>query len=336
MKQFLAIFLLCLLLTACHPYEQQPDTPAGNLEALWKIIDEKYCYLDQKGVDWESTRGVYLARVTPDMTSRELFDLCSEMLDLLRDGHVNLSSPFATSFYRRWWSDYPQDFNLRCLQESYLEFDYVTLKSMIYKRMPGDVGYIHISSFASPIGENDLDWILYYFKDCRALVIDIRDNGGGLLTNVERIVGRLITSDLLAGYIRHKTGPGHDDFSEPYPVVYKPAEKGRVMWDKPVVLVTNRSCFSAANDFTSVMRCLPQTIQVGARTGGGAGLPFSATLPNGWSIRFSACPMTDPQGNDIEDGIDPTPGYEAHSPDDELAAGKDAILDLALSVARSL
>ena len=53
------------------------------------------------------------------------------------------------------------------------------------------------------------------------------------------------------------------------------------------------------------MRCCPNTIIVGDRTGGGAGLPFSSELPNGWIVRFSACPMYDAQGNSTEFGIDP-------------------------------
>ena len=45
---------------------------------------------------------------------------------------------------------------------------------------------------------------------------------------------------------------------------------------------------------------------------------------------MSASPMTDAHGNSIEDGIDPTPGYEVHAPASELAAGRDAILDKAI------
>lgn len=329
------LILFLTLFSSCHSYEESPDTPQGNLKALWKIIDEKYCFLEEKDVDWASVLEEYSAKVNDEMTQRELFGVCSEMLETLRDGHVNLTSDFATSYYRKWWTDYPQDFSLRCLQEHYLNFDYQTIGPVTYKILPGDVAYMYISSFSSAIGETNLDWILAYFRDCRALVIDIRNNGGGLLTNVETLVGRFIQEEICAGYIRHKTGPGHGDFSEPYAVKYKPAEN-RVMWDKPIVVVTNRSCYSAANDFTSVMKQIPGTVQVGARTGGGGGLPFSATLPNGWSVRFSACPMTNAQGESIEEGIDPTPGHEVHSPDDELAAGHDAILDHALRLAEQL
>ena len=65
-------------------------------------------------------------------------------------------------------------------------------------------------------------------------------------------------------------------------------------------------------------------------------MPFTSELPNGWSVRFSACPMTDADGVSTEEGIDPSPGCGVHSPDEELAAGTDRILDFAISLAQSL
>jgi C-terminal processing protease CtpA/Prc len=44
---------------------------------------------------------------------------------------------------------------------------------------------------------------------------------------------------------------------------------------------------------------------VGDHTGGGSGMPMSNSLPNGWSVRFSACPMYDNQKQQTEFGIDP-------------------------------
>lgn len=336
MKKLLYILLLCPLLFACQPYEEFDDTADGNLEALWTIIDEHYCFLDEKGVDWDGVLPIYRKRLHTGMTQREYFDVCAQMLDTLRDGHVNLSSTFNTSYYRKWWSDYPQDFNLRTLQDNCLEFDYSTTSGIIYKILPDSIGYMYIASFSSPIGESNLDWILHYFKDCKALVIDIRNNGGGMLTNVETLVGRFIEQEICAGFIRHKTGPGHNDFSKWQEVRYQPSD-GRIPFiNKPIIVVTNRSCFSAANDFVSVMKELPNVKIVGARTGGGSGMPFSSELPNGWSVRFSACPMTDAHGISTEEGIDPSPNCEVHSPDDELAAGIDHIFEFAVITARQL
>ena len=78
-----------------------------------------------------------------------------------------------------------------------------------------------------------------------------------------------------------------------------------VRWHKGVCVLTNRSVFSAANDFAVIMHALPGVKLVGDRTGGGSGLPMSSSLPNGWTVRYSACPMYDKDRQHTEFGIDP-------------------------------
>lgn len=327
------IYVLCvsLLAGACAETEDYDNSGIGNFNCLWKTLDEHYCFFEEKGIDWDEVYTRYYPQAAECKTYGELFDVCSAMLDELQDGHVNLISSSNTSYYRKWWTNYPQDFNLRTIQQNYLNFDYRSTGAMTYQKIAGGkIGYVYYSTFSSIPGGNALDGIFTYFEDCDALIIDIRNNGGGLLTSVEEWVGRFIDTEMVGSYIRHKTGPAHDAFSDPYPVSYKPAAQGRVMWTKPIAVLTNRACFSAANDFVSVMKELPQVTIIGAKTGGGGGLPFSSEMPCGWSVRFSACPVTDARGNEIESGIDPTPGHEVHSPDIDLALGKDAILDHAI------
>ncbi len=329
---FCISLLLTLCVSSCATLDDYDNSVESNFDVLWKTFDEHYCYFEQKGIDWQGVKDIYKPRALACRTTDVLFNTCAQMLDTLRDGHVNLSSSFNTSYYRRWWSDYPQDFNLRTLQEYYLEFDYRSTGGISYRTLAGGkIGYMYIPSFSSPIGTGNLNAIFAYFNDCDALVIDIRNNGGGMLSNVETLVSRFIDSEFTTAYIRHKTGPGHNDFSEPYPMTYHPAGTGK-HWDKPVAVLTNRSCFSAANDFVSAMKQLPGVKIVGARTGGGGGMPFSSQMPCGWKVRFSACPVTDASGHDIEEGIDPSPGCEMHAPDTELAAGRDSILEFAISI----
>lgn len=317
----------------CSDVPEYNNTLYGNFDALAEIIDTKYCFFEEKDIDWKEVTERYRKEITPEMTQVELFDLCSRMLDELRDGHVNLSSRFDVSYYRKWWTDYPQDFNLRTLQEYYLGFDYRTVSGMSYKEIRPGIGYVYIPSFSTSIGEVALDYVLASFSKCEVLIIDIRNNGGGMLTNIDRIVGRFIDKEISGGTIRHKTGPGHGDFSEPYPITYQPSAEGRVKWTGPVFVLTNRSCYSAANDFAAVMKTLPQVKIIGGRTGGGGGLPFTSELPCGWSVRFSASPINDADGNSTETGIDPSEGYECHTTAEELASGKDAILDFAIEKA---
>lgn len=335
----IAALVMMGILGACSDdVPDYPDDPYGNFDALADIIDSRYCFFDEKNVDWDEVRREYRSRITDETGILDLFNICSEMLATLKDGHVNLTSRFNTSYYRQWWSDYPQDFDLRTLQEYYLDFDYYTASGMSYKIFEDqNCGYIYYPSFSSGISEISLDYVLAIFYNCDSLIIDIRNNGGGLLTNIDVLVGRLIKDEIPGGYITHKTGPGHSDFSRPYPITYKSAPEYRIHFlDRPVYVLTNRSCYSAANAFAAVMKSLPNVTVIGARTGGGAGLPFSSELPNGWSVRFSASPLYAPDGSLTEFGVDPTPGYECSASAEELAEGRDAILDLALKLAEKV
>lgn len=332
LTSLLAILLLAGALSSCHDEPDYKNDMYGNFDALWDIVDTRYCFFREKNIDWKEIGQKYRAQIDEETNSIELFFICAAMLDELKDGHVNLSSRYNTSYYRKWWSEYPQDFNLRTLQQYYLEFNYLTTSGIYYKQLPGEIAYMYYPSFSYPIGETSLDYILAILHKSRGLIIDIRDNGGGLLTNIETLVSRFIDKKITGGFIMHKTGPGHSDFSEPYPIEYEPADSYRIKWDGPIVLLTNRSCYSAANDFTSVMKSLPNVTVVGARTGGGGGLPFTSELPVGWSVRFSACPLLNSRGECTEDGIDPSPGCEVHAPDEELSAGKDAILEFAIAL----
>lgn len=315
----------------CVDDGRQVNDPEGNFESLWRTIDEHYCFFREKGIDWDSVYREYRPMVDSETDFLELYSICSAMLDELKDGHVNLTSAFSTSYYRKWWSDYPQDFRLRTIQEDYLKFNYLQTCGISYAMLPDTIGYMYYPSFSYEIGNLNLDYILALLHKSKGLIIDIRDNGGGELTNIKTLVSRLIKTRVSGGSIRHKTGPGHNEFSEPYEIFYDPCDTVRISYlDRPVAVLTNRSCYSAANDFVAVMKTLPNVSIIGARTGGGGGLPFNSEMPIGWNVRFSACPMTAPGGGITEFGIEPSEGCEVHAPDRDLIRGKDAILDFAI------
>ncbi len=331
MKQLLISTLSLLILSACHDIPELANNPRGNFDALWSIIDQRYCFFKEKDVDWNEVYQRYSSKVSEQMTSEQLFDLCSQMINELQDGHINLSSPFATSFYRKWWSDYPQNFDKRLIEQYYFNFNYRTLGAFTYGILPQNIGYIHYSSFSYGIGAGNLDYVLSYFKGSQALIIDVRDNGGGNISNVEELVNRFIDERILAGYISHKTGPGHDDFDEPYAYYIDPIGAGHLSWDKPVVVLTNKSTFSAANNFVSIMKNIPNVAIIGDTTGGGSGMPFSYELPNGWGIRFSACSILDANGMSTEFGVDPTPGCKIDMSQQDALQNHDSILDFAIT-----
>ena len=91
--------------------------------------------------------------------------------------------------------------------------------------------------------------------------------------------------------------------------------------------MTNRSCYSAANDFVNAMTYAPNVTIIGDKTGGGSGLPFSSELVNGWSVRFSSSPMLNAAKEHIEFGIDPD--IKVDMTNDDMSRGLDTILETA-------
>ena len=161
---------------------------------------------------------------------------------------------------------------------------------------------------------------------CDGLILDVRNNGGGLLTLSDRIASRFTNEKILTGYLSYKTGTGHSEFSKPEPIYVEPATD-RVRWQKPVAVLTNRRSYSSTNDFVGKMKQMPQAIIIGDKTGGGSGLPFSSELPNGWSVRFSASPMYDPDMNHQEFGIEPD--IKVGMTSEDMQKGIDTIIETA-------
>jgi len=297
----LFIFITCGT-TSCVDTEEYTDTATGNFEALWEIIDQHYCFFEYKNIDWNSVHEKYKLRVSDKMSDSQLFEVCCDMLSELRDGHVNLSSSMDFGRYWTWQEGYPKNYS-DTLERHYLGTDYKIASGLSYRVLDDNIGYVRCESFSNGIGEGNLDDMLSYLALCRGLIIDIRNNGGGDLTTAERFAGRFVQERTLIGYLQHKTGTGHNDFSDMKAQYLEPSSN--IRWHKKVCILTNRSVYSAANAFAVWMHALPQVTLVGDHTGGGSGLPMSNSLPNGWAVRYSACPMYDKDRQHTEFGIPP-------------------------------
>ncbi|HLP06006.1 MAG TPA: S41 family peptidase [Paludibacter sp.] len=331
MKKISGLILFSFLVfhSCMEEPDMQPNTNKGNFEALWKIIDTKYCYLDYKGVDWDSVHTVYQVRVDTVKNEFGFFNLLGSMLGELKDGHVNLYSDFNRSRYWRWFTDYPSNFSSPLVfSDRYLGDDYLIAGGMRYGKIAnGTIGYIYYGDLDDVFTDVNISYIFNYFASCSALIVDVRNNGGGYLDLSGKLASYFFTEEKVTGYMAHKTGTGHSDFSSPVKIKTTPHKT--IRWERPVAVLTNRMSYSATNEFVCRMKQAPHAVVIGDQTGGGGGLPLSSEIPNGWMVRFSASPIYDADMNHIEWGIEPDIPVEM-KPEDE-ASGYDTIIERAIT-----
>ena len=305
--------LLFFILSSCSGIfmdEQKSNTAKNNFDLLWKIIDERYCFFEEKEVDWSRMYDKYWHELASfgndlDPASPFLFDRMASMLDELRDGHVSLNDGCSTRSFSGWHVPYPENFNIGRI-DSYRNNDSRTRflnNETTFSVLPESIGYIRCPSFSDKFNRNDLDRAMERFEGCKGVIIDVRSNGGGLVSEAYLLASRFAREKTLVGYARYKTGKGHNDFSDYYARYVEP--DGTNPFHGKAVVIINRKVYSAANLFVSVMSNLPQVCIMGDNTGGGGGVAISAELYNGWTVNLSTNPMFDINKRSLEAGIEP-------------------------------
>ncbi|MFT6716682.1 MAG: hypothetical protein ACJA0Q_001329 [Saprospiraceae bacterium] len=333
MRELLFFLMLCLGLTSCKRvfFDEEPGVSNADIfDQVWNYTNEKYSFFEFKNINWDSVKTVYSSKITNEIGEDSLFNVLSDMLYVLRDGHVNLISSFDVSRNWNWYLDYPSNYSENMLERHYFK-DKQQLMGPFTVFDFGDVGYVHYSSFSSTVTGKKMEQLLTKFKNHKGLIIDVRDNGGGAISNVYNIGNYFVSEPTLVAYQRVKKGIDKNDFTEYGGVQFNPPENFST-YLKPVVILTNRKCYSATNIFTTMMGALPKVTVVGDKTGGGGGVPTYTQLSNGWSLRVSSSQMLSLDLINNEDGVLPDRKVDISIADENNSI--DSILEDALAFLR--
>lgn len=325
---------LCLLLaTSCNKdllFSKVENTSINNFEIFWSEFDKYYPYFELKKINWDSIYQVYRPQVNEKTSDKQLYEIFKNIALCLKDGHVNVFTPLGTIQYTGWYDKYP----INKLDRKVFLKKYVPNSNsnaiFDYGYTSNKIGYIAINTFDG--GEHEfefIDSILIQLNRPSKLIIDIRNNSGGYNSNAAIISGRFTNKTQKAYCTRYRSGKGRNQFTSwqdynNYQLVKKP-------YLNKVVVLTNRGCFSAAEDFLMLMRSSANCSFVGDTTGGGSGNPTFRELPNGWYFRLSTWQCIDRDGNFCESrGIYPDIAVNIKAK--ELKLGIDAIIERAISI----
>lgn len=334
----LTVIILIVLTTGCGDLLVDPDPtadPATVLQILWREFDRYYPFFLEKNVEWDSMYTAIGSRINEKTDDDSLYALLSKMLNSLRDGHVNLYTPMGTSRYTGWYDQFPVNFNYNIILNRYLGSGARSAAhgNLLYGRI-GSIGYVHIRTFAgNEKWAYDIDRVIEELHDTDGIIVDIRHNGGGSTRNANLIASRFADRQRIYSYIQYRNGPHHSDFTELKALRIGPS--GPRQYTNPVAVLTNRSTFSAAEDFTLSMKKFPNVIHIGDTTGGGLGNPIFRELPNGWRYRLPVWRQFPPSMEMLE-GIGIAPDIPVSITSSDAARMLDSIVEKALEELRSL
>jgi hypothetical protein len=332
----IGIVLLLSNTGGCSNLFVEPGTseePEAVFDLLWSEFDRYYPFFIDKNINWDSVYIMYRSRIGNDMTEDDLFGVISDMLLNLRDGHVNVYTPFDTSAYTGWYDEYPRNFYSNIIVNHYLRLNRKTTGggNIIYGKIQ-EIGYIFIRSFSG--GENwalSIDEVIEELYDLDGIIVDIRHNGGGSSSDANVIASRFADRERVYSYAQYRNGPDHSSFTPLRSRTVAPG--GKMQFRKPVVLLTNRSTFSASENFTLAMKEFPHVTHLGDTTGGGLGSPVFRELSNGWGFRIPVWRQLSREKVLVE-GIGIAPDVKVDIRAGDLHFQRDTILDEALKLLR--
>ena len=194
--------------------------------------------------------------------------------------------------------DYP-------LRREKIRLDSVRLTSM----RPGGIGFLQITQFSERTGEEFKSALAGLEKEgLRALIIDLRNNPGGLLDAAIEVCDQFFDKDELIVYTQGRTPESRDNHYA------SDAHRPR---NYPVAILVNGGTASAAEIVAGAMRDTKRAVIVGEKTFGKGSVQSVIELNNGEGLRLTTARYYTPSGITIhEKGIAPHVELEV-SPDDE-------------------
>jgi carboxyl-terminal processing protease len=193
-----------------------------------------------------------------------------------------------------------------------------------------------------PVIKNFFDNV--HKSNCDGVIIDLRNNRGGNLEDVDFLVGQFTSKPVLFGYARYKNGVGRLDYTPPLRLNINP-QAGATDFKKPIVILADIYSAAVSEIVIQAFKSLPdaKVMVVGEHSYGTSGL-FSGNdiSTNGGSfgmgafggVRLSNTALQDKNHNFNFSGISPDfeVKYNTNSIDQMLKTGVDIQLEKAIQV----
>lgn len=171
----------------------------------------------------------------------------------------------------------------------------VEIQTVSHEMLSEDTGYIRISEF-SEVTSDQYKKAFADLKDqgMKKLVVDLRDNPGGLLTAVCGVLRQILPEGLIV-YTEDKNGKREEETCD-----------GKNKLDMPLAVLVNGNSASASEIFAGAVKDYGIGTIVGTTTYGKGVLQTIHSLTDGSAVKITIAKYFTPKGNDInKKGINP-------------------------------
>jgi hypothetical protein len=187
--------------------------------------------------------------------------LTEDMDEIAHDGHLWIR-PAREEELNRAQRDEPTDEEIAA-REAGLAYQNYSFEKV--ERLPGNIGYLKFNGFSHSLGAGPTAIAaMNFLGNCDAIIIDLRDNGGGSPSMIQLISSYFFEepTHLNTFYIRRS-----DEYAQFWTQRHV---EGKRLTDVPLYVLTSSRTFSGAEEFTYNMKNLERATIIGETTGGGA------------------------------------------------------------------
>lgn|SRR3712207_462927 len=182
----------------------------------------------------------------------------------------------------------------------------ISIQSVESRVLEGNIGYIAIKSFDEDTAKDfKAALTALEIRKIKGLVIDVRDDGGGLLDVVEEIADRILDEAVI---VYTQDNKGHKEYLK---------SSAREKVNLPIVVLTNGNSASASEILTGAILDNKAGISIGTTTYGKGLVQEVVPMRDGTGYKLTTAQYFTPNGSYInEKGIKPT--IEVKSEKDQL------------------
>ena len=207
-------------------------------------------------------------------------------------------------------------------QEISVERNVIKLDSVQMRMMTGGVGVFTVTEFnANTYEQLENAFTRFQTQGGKGMILDLRNNPGGLLNSVFQVADAFIDSKLIVYEVDSKGNRKNWN-----------ASRGGFALDVPLIVLTNRYSASASEVLAGALMDHNRAIIVGDKTFGKGSVNTLEKISDGSGIYFTIAKWYTPDGKLIEgEGLVPDVDLTQM---DSLESGQDA-LDVALNIMKN-